>query len=43
MNLTTAKAPRTMKKLLQLLVPYPTPTEIKIKITNSLLNPNILL
>jgi len=33
----------TKKKLLQLLVPYPIAIAIKIKITNDLAKPNILL
>jgi len=32
-----------IKKLLKLFVPYPIAIAIKIKITNNLLNPNILL
>jgi len=43
MNLTSPNAARTIKKLLQLLVPYPIAIAIKIKITNILLKPNILL
>jgi len=42
MNLTRANAPNTIKKFIQLLVPYPMATAIKIKITKILANLNIL-
>jgi len=43
MNLTSPNPARTIKKLLQLFVPYPIAQAIKIKITNDLAKPNILL
>jgi len=43
MNLIRANTPNTIKKFIQLLVPYPIATAIKIKITKSLENPNIFI
>jgi len=43
MILIRANAPNTIKKFIQLLVPYPIAAAIKIKITKNLEKPNIFI